>query len=545
MTTQIETPETRSVPALLDYVGRHRGLYDHTLELQGTPISGKTMMAIASMRYVDSQPLPGLTEPSSSLRSQTRLTIHGKVTTPTGVQNNGHPTTPELLSFPHCGERFLLVSYPQFPADELNSSTVADIYLNDPLREFLATVHPFRTDVALARNGLLDTTIALRNNKVESADLRATVQCAYHVTYGWPAERFAECGVDGLAEFLADERLKRAHVERTRGRRAGFRIKGPGLPDEAAKRHLDFLCAVAERVVDEERLDLEPIREVVQSLPHPKVIVTHKDHARVLPSVWSQSGHVDPVFQYMLGPNVTQTSSNCIYVGNVEVKAKPRSNGDSPIQVIHVATNGAKELLDAVKRDVQRPLHTTARGPSDEPTSTTDVCREDDAITAGSQIKESVFHWVRLFPIALLTVVLVAWAWEANLVTTWVWLGWSSLMLAAGVLGGVMWRGACLPDRWTVEGENVQLRKPIHQSIVTEAEDLQIHVSWIGRWLDVGHAFARGNRIRRWPVPQLRRFLQAAGIEEASLGKAWGLNVGLVAWVVGLLVLLLLTCLAY
>ncbi len=530
--------------------------YDQSWEFRGPQCAGKTTLLDVIAEFAWSGSETGFTRVSPAALDQIEKRLrHGSPVPTRRPEADGEPAAKmpvwpglEFFTFRRGPRNVLVVSYPHEDPRRLDTQATARLYRDEPHRRFLPVVQPFRAICDLPRPA------------AEATDLRDVTRAAFGCVFGWPAERMAELDTNGLVDFLADDRLVGATLER--GRRAQqYRLRGPRLSEAQTKVHLQTLVDVTVDVVRQERLVLQPVREILQSLKEPLVVVTHADFAKRLDSAWLREEWFKEVFAYMLG-RTHRSSRNCLLMGNlVQEIMSPESGGKAKKYVFGLETAGAEALLaslesepsaEADERGTPAPERGAYTGPSflADPEPLDEVARqyrhasepkpvhEGDEQNLGAAIKEFVFRfgagsaWLAIGALGLAPFTGPATAFAALL--------WAVVALAVGCGVGVAVRLQWLGDLWAASPRRVALRNVLRTVTHADAGAVTLWKSWLGELFDVAAVTVGKNRIRTHLVPQARRFRDATGLSAARTQTRIGQNAIHLIAMIGFVVLALL-----
>lgn len=526
------------------------GLYDRLLEFRGPKRSGKTTLLDALGCAIHGRPTSRFTRTSKwALDQFQRRVRHGApLPTPNTVgpeqeQDKSNSRPIECVSFFNGSEKTLAVAYPHDPRS-LDSQSTARLYREQPQRIFFPVIQPIRAHAGICRDALLDLLADMPRKCGDKADLRDVLRAAFDCACSGNPCRIDDLTTDGLAAMLADERLIGATVDRARTRGGyRFRLKGKSLTDAVGSTYLEIIDAVAQDVAREERQDLQPLREVLQNLADPRIVMTHRDLAKDLHAVWMHQERFDEVACWLLG-HANRTAHNVLFTGNLDVELKPIPPGaTSAPQYRHdIDTTGAETLLETSRSPAETAEVNDLRSdrlPDIEQMLGEPKHESESEATTGMQlVSESLYGLGTLWPL----LVAVAWvvAVTGSAAEATIFLGCSTLVSAVGWLCYVVARAQWGKDRWAVfTPTQVTLRNAFGQSVSTTADLLHVHQSWLGKICDISWVTVGKNQVRRFAVPQSRRFWAACELGEVQKRSARitnGLHVVAVLAAIGLIV---------
>ncbi|MDP1562002.1 MAG: hypothetical protein Q8M16_11545 [Pirellulaceae bacterium] len=506
-----------SQPTLDQTLTEIAGLYDRLLEFRGPKRSGKTTLLDALGSAVQSRQTSRFTRTSKSALEQFQRRVRHGAPLPTPdpfgperEKDHSNSRQIECLSFFNGGEKTLAIAFPHDPRS-LDSQSTALIYREQSQRIFFPVIQPIRAHAGICRDALLDLMADMPRVAGDKADLRDVLRAAFDCACSGNPSRIDDLKTDGLAELLADERLIGATVDRARTRGGyRFRLKGKSLTDTVGSTYLEIIEAVAHDVEREERLDLQPLREVLQNLDDPRIVLTHRDLAKDLHAVWMHQERFDEVAGWMLG-QANRTAHNVLFTGNLDVELKPIPPGaTSAPQYRHdIDTSGAAILLETSRANevAKEPndLRSERLPDMEQIFDGQTYAAESDEATAGQLALESIYGFGSSWPL----VVAMAWvvavignAWEAA-----IFLGCATLVSAVGWLCYVTVRLQNGKDRWLVfTPTQVRLCNAFGQKVATTADLLHVRQSWLGRICDVVCVTVGKNHVRRFSVTQSQRF---------------------------------------
>lgn len=509
-----------SQPTLDQTLTEIAGLYDRLLEFRGPKRSGKTTLLDALGTAVQSRQTLSFTRASKSALEQFQRRVRHGAPLPTqdpfapkGEQDNSNARQIECLSFFNGDEKTLAIAYPHDPRS-LDSQSTALIYREQSQRIFFPVVQPIRAHAGICRDALLDLLADMPRAAGDKADLRDVLRAAFDCACSGNPCRIDDLTTDGLAELLADERLIGATVDRARTRGGyRFRLKGKSLTDAVGSTYLAIIDAVAHDVEREERLELQPLREVLQNLDDPRIVLTHRDLAKDLHAVWMHQERFDEVAGWMLG-QANRTAHNVLFTGNLDVELKPIPPGatNAPQYRHDIDTSGAAILLETSR------AHEADKAPSDlllerlpdieQIFGGQTYVAESEVATAGQLALESIYGFGSSWPL----LVAVAWvvAVMGHAAEAAIFLGCGTLVSAVGWLCYVATRLQYGKDRWLVfTPTQVRLCNAFGQKVSTTADLLHVRQSCLGRICDIVWVTVGKNHVRRFSVTQSRRFCAA------------------------------------
>ncbi len=453
----------------------------------------------------------------------------------------------EMVLTSHAGEE--LISGRGF-----NTATLLEQFQNDESRILVTVLNPFLCNEELARDAmrnLIATLQARRDLRLKDAlHLAATLLFHWDLWGGAQADSKAPEKRSGrnkevYENFQDDFNALPVEAKITWDHAENSFVVLPVVPGKKGQNKTEIaldtmLERVTNAVVGAGNKYIDAIKPVVQALrERTLVVLSHIDLLDLIPTVLPH--RLDPVYDRIFGEAGDRRSSQQVLGRNMNLFI-PEQNSSTSIRMSKFDTGSAERLFEAIQIHYRRGLSSVReRAPAEEERVPAEegaagplarlleahvlalkereqsdkkkvVAAEDEEVTVAELGKEAVYHWFYLSPLAVAVALLGAWWFAPGFGEVWKWVGGTLLGLLALALGLVWLRARWLPPRWRVEegGDGVRrlvVRRPTGRAAELAADQAGYHSSWLGQILDVGWLTAGGNRLRRFPAPQLRRLM--------------------------------------
>jgi hypothetical protein len=530
------------------------------VEIYGPPGSGKSVALAGLYLYLigRTEEKPSDSDPTPGLEEQVELLNAGRRPKPTDLIDRtdraAHPADGgpapvaveaatfrwpdrEIVVTSHAGEE-LRHWAPEKLGGRIDTKELLKRFPGDGTRILVAVLNPFLCDTQLAQDALLSLVATLQSNI--GLDIVRAVELACDLLFHWSlaALKTTFLGFEkALAAVPADARITYDHSKPDLAER--FSVTPAGADGQL----ILTLRRVAEQLVGGRRLSLfRYIGRVVRKLRGRAVVqLTHIDLLDLMPGIpLSRCQHIfDEVFgtgdrrasQQVFGPNL----------GLLLLK-----DGSAPAQeVLRVDLDAARQLFKGVETQIacqqRRAARLAARADRarrreeirkqrEEARKQREQARagrqsEYDTVRFRDVVKEAAYRGFTASPLAVAVAAAVAW-----------WLGWQGAAVLAWAAGGVavlfaaalvlVWRrlqGARARWHWRAGRDGRRRLVVWARGREEEAavDQLQFRTSELGRILDFGWVSAAGNRVRRFPAPQLGRLMTSGGVAPAALAVRW------------------------